>query len=212
MDNLSKKEQTNEFLDGQSFKEAPVERDVTESEAKRFSIEVYSRYEKRRNELGLSDAEVSRLSKVQQPDLSKWKQGKYMPKTLKLIAIARTLQISVEELVTGTAPKTDAANLSHGSIEHSYAPNGTDSPAYGLDNSGEFLHSNSSYDKSVENLSYKASGYSLPGNTPAKATSSSNGSQATEADTELNEIVSALKRMNPVNRNLVSALIAALSQ
>lgn len=61
----------------------------------------YERYSKIRDERGLTDAEVSKRSGVAKATMSNWKSGKYTPKTDKLIDIAKTLEVTLTEMVGG---------------------------------------------------------------------------------------------------------------
>lgn len=61
----------------------------------------YDRYLKIRDKRGLTDADVARLSGVAKATMSNWKNGKYTPKTEKLIDIAKVLEVSLSEMVGG---------------------------------------------------------------------------------------------------------------
>ena len=67
---------------------------------------MYEKYEKRRDELGLTDYKVAQLSGVLTSTLSEWKkhhntggQSGYQPKLEKLSAIAKALDMKVSDLL-----------------------------------------------------------------------------------------------------------------
>ena len=71
--------------------------------------EIYERYAKRRDELGYKNAQVARLAGIGQYDLTKWKQGEYMPGAKKLLAICEVLGIDLKWLLTGEGEEVEKA-------------------------------------------------------------------------------------------------------
>lgn len=59
----------------------------------------YERYEKIRNDLGYSDADVSRATGVSKPTLSSWRHGNYTPKADKIEKIATFLGVSFYDII-----------------------------------------------------------------------------------------------------------------
>ncbi len=59
----------------------------------------YERYCEIRNQKGLKDADVAKLSCVTKSTFSDWKKGLYKPKREKLIKIADALGVSIEYLM-----------------------------------------------------------------------------------------------------------------
>lgn len=60
---------------------------------------MYEKYAAIRDAKGLKDSDVSRMSGVATATLSSWKSGAYKPKIEKLLAIAKVLGVSIEELI-----------------------------------------------------------------------------------------------------------------
>ena len=67
-------------------------------------MSMYDIYEKVRNERGMTNADVSRLTGISAATLSQWKSGQYIPKAEKLVKIANALNCSVSIL---TGQKTE---------------------------------------------------------------------------------------------------------
>lgn len=70
---------------------------------------MYERYCEIRNQKGLKDADVARLSGVTKSTFSDWKKGLYQPKREKLIKIADALGVSLEYLMNGEDVEWDPA-------------------------------------------------------------------------------------------------------
>ena len=66
-----------------------------------YESDIYERYRGLRDSQGLRDADMARMTNITQSTFSDWKNGKSMPNTLKMVAIARVLNTSVEYLITG---------------------------------------------------------------------------------------------------------------
>lgn len=62
---------------------------------------MYERYCEIRNQKGLKDADVARLSGITKSTFSDWKKGLYQPKREKLVKIADALRVSLEYLMNG---------------------------------------------------------------------------------------------------------------
>lgn len=60
---------------------------------------MYEKYAAIRDEKGLSDYEVSKMSGVSTATLSCWKKGSYKPKVDKLQKIAKAIGCELEELL-----------------------------------------------------------------------------------------------------------------
>lgn len=65
---------------------------------------MYERYCKIRDSLGLRDSDVARKTGITPSTFSDWKKGKSMPNTQKMVAIAKTLNTTVEYIVDGIDP------------------------------------------------------------------------------------------------------------
>ena len=65
---------------------------------------MYERYCKIRDSLGLRDSDVARKTGITPSTFSDWKKGKSMPNTQKMVAIAQTLNTTVEYIVDGIDP------------------------------------------------------------------------------------------------------------
>lgn len=59
----------------------------------------YERYAQFRDAKGFTDYKVSLLANVSTSTLSDWKMGRYTPKVDKMLAIAKVLEIPLEELL-----------------------------------------------------------------------------------------------------------------
>lgn len=64
-------------------------------------MEIYERYVKIRDSLGLKDADVARISNVPPSTFTDWKKGKSKPKSEKLDKIAKALNVQPTELKYG---------------------------------------------------------------------------------------------------------------
>ena len=169
--------------------------------------EVYARYVKRRDALGMIDADVSRKSGVKAYDLSKWKRGKYMPKTLKLIAIARALETTVEWLVMGEglgvdkdgAPLAFMTPIPHSTDYGEQAEDGFLQHEYAIDYKSRAADDRSGGRKTIsaENPADEGS----EGSAPQVGTSF-----------RYNDTIDALQHLSPKKRNLVDALIAVCAE
>lgn len=62
---------------------------------------MYERYARLRDEAGLTDAKVSKLTGVSKATLSQWKSGLYVPKRDKIKKIADLFDVSVSYLTDG---------------------------------------------------------------------------------------------------------------
>lgn len=60
---------------------------------------MYQNYAKLRDEKGLKDYDVAKLSGVATATISNWKNGHYTPKIPKLRKIADALGVTVDELI-----------------------------------------------------------------------------------------------------------------
>lgn len=65
---------------------------------------MYEYYSELRDKAGLTDYEVAKRTGLTTAQFSNWKAGRYSPKADKLLLIARLLEVSVEELITGGKP------------------------------------------------------------------------------------------------------------
>ena len=77
------------------------EHDVCEKSESTYDTGIYERYRELRNSQGLRDADIARMTNITQSTLSDWKNRKSMPNALKMVAIAHSLNTSVEYLITG---------------------------------------------------------------------------------------------------------------
>lgn len=59
----------------------------------------YRRYSELRDNAGFTDARVAHMTGIAPATISDWKTGKSTPKVDKLIAIARVLNVSLNDLV-----------------------------------------------------------------------------------------------------------------
>ncbi|MBQ0113318.1 MAG: helix-turn-helix transcriptional regulator [Bacteroidales bacterium] len=71
---------------------------------------MYSRYAKARDKKGYTDYKVAEMTGIARSTLSDWKNGKYMPKADKLLAIATVLDIPVETLISKPKGVKNAKN------------------------------------------------------------------------------------------------------
>lgn len=60
---------------------------------------MYSKYAEIRDSKGLTDYRVAQITGIGRSTFSDWKSGRSEPKADKLLAIAKALDISVEELI-----------------------------------------------------------------------------------------------------------------
>ena len=60
---------------------------------------VYENYERLRDKKGLNNAQVATTAKISMSTIYDWAAGRYMPKTDKLMAIAKVLEVTLEELL-----------------------------------------------------------------------------------------------------------------
>ena len=145
--------------------------------------EIYERYAKRRDELGYKNAQVARLAGIGQYDLTKWKKGEYMPGAKKLLAICEVLGIDLKWLLTGEGEEVmDEDKIS---VQENSLQN---SP--GSIQQKRIAGSDVEEMRKVEEIEKKE-----------KA-----------EDPFYRETIEALKRMSPVKRNLIIALIAACAE
>lgn len=61
----------------------------------------YETYEAIRNEKGLKDSDVCRMTGIKSPTMTDWKKGRYTPKMDKLQKIADALDVSLDRILTG---------------------------------------------------------------------------------------------------------------
>lgn len=61
---------------------------------------MYQKYEKIRNEMGFTDADVCNATGISSATISSWKTGAYVPKVDKLAKIAKFLDIPLEEILS----------------------------------------------------------------------------------------------------------------
>lgn len=61
---------------------------------------VYEKYEKLRDKKGLNNAQVAVAAGIPMSTIYDWAAGRYMPKTDKLMAIAKVLGVTLEELLS----------------------------------------------------------------------------------------------------------------
>lgn len=59
----------------------------------------YEHYAELRDTKGLNDYKMSQLTNIRASTFSEWKSGKYTPKVDKMLAIAKVLEIPLEELL-----------------------------------------------------------------------------------------------------------------
>ena len=62
---------------------------------------MYEIYAQMRDERGLTDYRVSKLTGISTVTLSEWKQGKYSPKVDKMMKIAKLFGVPLEDLLVG---------------------------------------------------------------------------------------------------------------
>jgi transcriptional regulator with XRE-family HTH domain len=74
-----------------------------EAEA-RLRQEMGQRIVRRRAELGLSQVELARRLRVERSRLGKWERGLHSPLLKQLAVLAKVLEMSTDELLTGEAP------------------------------------------------------------------------------------------------------------
>ena len=145
--------------------------------------EIYGRYARKRDELGYKNAQVARLAGIGQYDLTKWKKGEYMPGAKKLLAICEALGIDLKWLLTGEGEEVmyeDEISVQENRLQNA------------------------------------------PGSIQQKRIADSEAEEAGQVekvkevkhvekveDPFYRETIEALKRLSPVKRNLIIALIAA---
>lgn len=56
---------------------------------------MYQKYEKLRNDKGVTDYEVSKQTKISTATLSEWKKGTYQPKIDKIMTLAEYFDVPV---------------------------------------------------------------------------------------------------------------------
>lgn len=61
---------------------------------------VYETYERLRDEKGLNNAQVAVAADIPMSTIYDWKAGRYMPKTDKLMAIAKVLGVTLDDLMS----------------------------------------------------------------------------------------------------------------
>lgn len=61
---------------------------------------VYENYERLRDKKSLNNAQVAMAAGIPMSTIYDWKAGRYMPKTDKMIAIAKVLECTLEELLS----------------------------------------------------------------------------------------------------------------
>ena len=60
---------------------------------------VYENYEWLRDKKGLNNAQVATAADIPMSTIYDWKAGRYMPKTDKLMAIAKVLGVALDDLL-----------------------------------------------------------------------------------------------------------------
>ena len=147
--------------------------------------EIYGRYARKRDELGYKNAQVARLAGIGQYDLTKWKKGEYMPGAKKLLAICEVLGIDLKWLLTGEGAEVmyeDKISVQENSLQN--APSSIQQKRIARSEA-----------EKVENVEVEEVG------------------QIEKAeDAFYRETIEALKRLSPVKRNLIIALIAACAE
>ena len=145
--------------------------------------EIYDRYARKRDELGYKNAQVARLAGIGQYDLTKWTKGEYMPGAKKLLAICEVLGINLKWLLTGEGTEYKGGTVAQGN---------------GLQNAPGSIQQKRiarSEAKKIEKVEVEEVG------------------QVKNAeDAFYRETIEALKRLSPVKRNLIIALIAACAE
>ena len=145
--------------------------------------EIYDRYSRRRDELGYKNAQVARLAGIEQYDLTKWKKGEYMPGAKKLLAICEVLGIDLKWLLTGEG--------------------------------AEVMYEDkiSVQENSLQNDPGRIQQKRITGSEAEKVENVEEVEQVEKAeDLFYRETIEALKRLSPVKRNLIIALIAACAE
>ena len=59
---------------------------------------MYDKYSKRRDELGLTDYQVAKITGISRSMFSDWKRGKSKPKADKLKLISKVLKVKIEDI------------------------------------------------------------------------------------------------------------------
>ena len=65
---------------------------------------MYERYCKLRDERGLRDADIARMTGITPSTFTDWKQGKHAPNVQKFAALAKALDTTTDYLITGEEP------------------------------------------------------------------------------------------------------------
>ena len=65
---------------------------------------MYERYCLLRDEHGLRDADVARMTGITPSTFTDWKQGKHAPNVQKIAALAKVLDTTTDYLITGEKP------------------------------------------------------------------------------------------------------------
>ena len=180
--------------------------------------EIYDRYARKRDELGYKNAQVARLAGIGQYDLTKWKKGEYMPGAKKLLAICEVLGIDLKWLLNGgelghedtqefmnekaltVQQQTDAPSLySNQQMEINNYKEGTVVQGNSLQNAPGSIQQKRIAGSDVEEM---------------KKVEEMEKTEKTEKtdDPFYRETIEALKRLSPVKRNLIIALIAACAE
>ena len=148
--------------------------------------EIYERYAKRRDELGYKNAQVARLAGIGQYDLTKWKKGEYMPGAKKLLSICEVLGIDLKWLLTGEGAEVmyeDEISVQENKLQNDP----------GSIQQKKIAGSDVEEMKKVEEMEKTE--------------------KTEKTDTPFyRETIEALKRLSPVKRNLIIALIAACAE
>ena len=64
-----------------------------------YKTAVYENYERLRDLKGLNNAQVATAADIPMSTIYDWKAGRYMPKTDKLMAIAKALGVTLDDLL-----------------------------------------------------------------------------------------------------------------
>ena len=145
--------------------------------------EIYDRYSRRRDELGYKNAQVARLAGIGQYDLTKWKKGEYMPGAKKLLAICEVLGIDLKWLLIGEGEEV------------------------------MYEDEISVQENSLQNDPGRIQQKRIIGSEAEKVENVEEVEQVEKADDPFyRETIEALKRLSPVKRNLIIALIAACAE
>lgn len=69
-------------------------------------VNLYQKYAELKSKAKVTDYEVAKQTGVSTSTLTNWKYGRYVPKTDKLLALAKYFDVSLEELVEESKPTT----------------------------------------------------------------------------------------------------------